>query len=457
VTSVLFGYASRWLFFAALAYAPWAYGGTTSGSIQMINWLLLGALTLWIVDLLINRRMPKFPRLLLVLILALMAIGGWMAFNASGICDSEFYTFSRLAKPAPRLPGSIDYALSVAWMIRAGLLLGVVLFIVDLAQDNRWLLWLWYAIGLVAGSVALLGLLQKATGARMIFWQPAPYGSRYFFASYYYHANAGAYLNLVLPITAGLAVRAFARHGNPGMRAVWLSVFLLTLIAVFANTSRMAQVIGIVLLIALAWQLGPQIVRRLSRMEKNVALAGAAAVVVALFGVAQAIHLEQPIQRWQTLNISRDARWLAGSVAIKSIPEAGFFGFGPGTFRVAFPWLNDAAGTPAPGFWRFLHQDYLQVALEWGCLGSLLWALLFFGGIFVAFRNFRSAQNWTPRRRLLLPLVMIALGGVALHALVDFPLQIASIQLYVATYVGLCWGSARWRAARSADELSVIR
>jgi hypothetical protein len=212
-----------------------------------------------------------------------------------------------------------------------------------------------------------------------------------------------------------------------------------------------------VLLIALAWQLGPPVLRRLSRMEKNVALAGAAAVVVALFGVAQAIHLEQPIQRWQTLNISRDARWLAGSVAIKSIPEAGFFGFGPGTFRVAFPWLNDAAGTPAPGFWRFLHQDYLQVALEWGWLGSLLWALLFFGGIFVAFRNFRSAQNWTPRRRLLLPLVMIALGGVALHALVDFPLQIASIQLYVATYVGLCWGSARWRAARSADELSVIR
>jgi hypothetical protein len=116
--------------------------------------------------------------------------------------------------------------------------------------------------------------------------------------------------------------------------------------------------------------------------------------------------------------------------------------------------------------------------MEWGWLGSALWALLVFGGIGVAVlslrrqnalrRNQRSDvsgqlglaesasqrssvsafQEWSWRRRLILPLAVIALAGVAMHGLVDFPLQIVSIQLYVATYLGLCWGAARWSAQR---------
>jgi hypothetical protein len=414
--------------------------------------MLLGALVLWAVELLVSRRTPRFPRLLFFLAVALVCVGGWMVFNAKSIYDSDFFVFVPLRNFAPPLAGSVDYTISAVWIIRGALLLGTILFVADLSQSNRWLLRLWYAIGLVAGSIAFLGLLQKATGAQMIFWQPPPPEDvrvSTFFATYYYHGNAGAFLNLVWPLSAGLVIRAFSKRSHPGLRAMWISLLILTIAGVLANTSRMAQLIGVVLLLAICLQFGPALVRKLFGTEKSVALAGALAIVLALIALAQATHLDQPLTRWQTESqrIPSDARWQACHVALAALPDAGLFGFGPGTFRVVFPTYNIGSVNQVPGTWRFLHEDYLQTLLEWGWLGCSLWGLLCFGGIMVGIRsnNKNARRDWTPRRRVLQPLVIIALVGVALHALVDFPFQIESIQLYVATYLGICWGSTLWR------------
>jgi len=451
VISHFFRTASRWIFFAALIYAPWAYGATTSASIQITNWVLLAALVLWAVELLISRRAPRFSHILLFLTGALICVGGWMAFNAKSIYDSDFGVFVLLGNIAPPLPGSVDYAISAAWMIRGALLLGTILFVADLSQSNRWLLRLWYVIGLVGGSIAFLGLLQKATGAQMIFWQPPPPPEVWvstFFSTYYYHGNAGAFLNVVWPLSAGLVIRAFTSRSHPGMRAISVTLFIVTIAGVLANTSRMALVVAVILLVAICAQFGRALLRNLSGAQKGVAFAGALAILLALIAVAQAAHLEQPLNRWQAgrEQFPGDARWRASRVAMRALPGAGVFGFGPGTFRVVFPAYNIRSANQVEGTWRFLHEDYLQTLLEWGWLGASLWGLLFFGGITVGIRSYKkyARLQWMPRRRVLQPLVIIALIGVALHAVVDFPLQIESIQLYVATYLGLCWGSSLW-------------
>jgi len=451
VISIIFRKTSRWIFFAALVYAPWAYGATTSASINMTNWVLLVALVLWGAELLTGGRRPDLPPFLLTLTGALVCAGGWMALNAKSIYDSEFSLFVPLRNFAPFLTGSIDYANSAAWMLRGALLLGTMLLVCDLSQSSRWLLRLWYVIGLVGGSIAFLGLLQKATGAQMIFWQPPPppeFGVTTFFATYFYHGNAGTFLNLVWPLSAGLVIRAFTSQSQPGMRALWTIVFIVTIAGVLANTSRMAQVVALVLMVVIGLHFGPALLRKLSGAQKSVAMAGALAIILTLIALAQATHLEQPLNRWQSVveRIPADARWQASHVALSVLPHAGFFGFGPGTFRVVFPGYNIGSGNSAPGTWRFLHEDYLQTVLEWGWLGSSLWALLFFGGIAVAIRSYKkyARREWMPRRRVMQPLVIVALAGVAMHALVDFPFQIESIQLYVATYLGVCWGSSLW-------------
>jgi len=441
--------ALGWIFCAALIYAPFAYGGTTPASIQTINWLVLAALILWIIELIVSRRMPRCPGVLLFLTCALIGIGGWMVINSKSIYDSDLHALVPLRNFAPHLPGSVDHAVSTEWMIRAGMLLGATLLIADLSQSDRWYLRLWWVIGLVAGSIAFLGLLQKATGAQMIFWRSAPpWGVSTFFATFYYHANAGAFLNLVWPPTAGLAIRAFTEHCHPAMRAVWISMFVLTVAAVQANTSRVAQLIALLLLIAICFQFGPVLLARLSHARTTVAVAGTVVILLTLIALAQTTHLEQVVVRWQSAGerIANDARWRATRVAVSMLPDVGPCGFGPGTFRVVFPYYNLVSANRVRGTWRFLHDDYVQTVLEWGWLGGGLWALVFFGGIAAGIYNYKrhAATDWSQRQRFLQPLIIIALVGVALHALVDFPLQIASIQLYVATYLGLCWGSGTW-------------
>ena len=230
---------------------------------------------------------------------------------------------------------------------------------------------------------------------------------------------------------------------------MWTSVFLLTIAAVFANTSRMAQLVAVLLLIAICVQFGPLLLRKLSGGQKTVALAGGLAIVLALIAFAQASHFEQPLNRWQSASehIPNDARWQASRVAVRALPDVGLFGFGPGTFRVVFPIYNPSGSDQVPGAWSFLHEDYLQTVLEWGWVGGILWTLVFFGGIAVGIRSYKkhARRVWMPRRRVLQPVVIMALMGLALHAVVDFPIQIESIQLYVATYLGLCWGSVLWR------------
>ncbi len=458
----LLRHASRWILLAALVFAPWAYGCTSADEIAILNGILGTALVLWLTSLLLEVLSHhtgvsdggyrwSAPRGLVIIALAVLVLGWAMTLNARSIYDSDFFLFISRENILPSAPGSVDAAISAAWMLRATLLIGVIFLVVDLARDPVWLLRLWWAIAIAGGSIALLGLLQKATAAPMIFWQPAKqWGeSRIFFASYYYHGNAGAYLNLVLAPALGLAARALMRPRAPIAKAVSLTLALLIVAAVAANTSRMAEIIGAIMILWLLVIFARAALRKRGMIERKTLFLGGVVVVFTLFAIARVSHLDEPLKRWNELSahLPEDARWLASHAAVQALGDASYFGFGPGTFRVIFPYYTSNLGPGIEGTWRFLHEDYLQTLLEWGWLGSLLWGVLFFGGIFVAIRNLRMpgrALEWHPRHRRLLRVIVLALLGIALHALVDFPLQIASLQLYVAVYLGICWGSTQW-------------
>ncbi|MEP6809375.1 MAG: O-antigen ligase family protein [Chthoniobacterales bacterium] len=521
--------ASAWMLCGALVYAPWNYGSVSEPGVVALNALLGAVLILWSVaaGLRLAQRGRNhaeirnshsaiciFPLALLVPTGLLLLLGWGMVLNAKAIYDSDFYLFVPLTRGFPRLVGSIDQAVSAAMMVRVTLLLGMLWMVADLVRDPRWLLRLWWTMGLTGASIALLGLIQKASGAPMIFWQATQQPVTTFFSTFYYHGNAGAFLNLTLPVTIGLAWRSFTRRENPVVRAVAATGAVISVVAVFSNTSRMAQGLAAGMLLVVGVALLPRafgLIR--ARLEWPTFLVGAIALALALAAVVQTSHLDRGWKRWEKTGetVSNDARWNAARAAWAALPEAGWHGFGAGTFAIVFPYFTGGFGTNLEGRWIFLHEDYLQTALEWGWLGAGLFGVIFFGGMGVGAlgaglsvrrerllrekkrgtrkadcgmaevgtsgaaraglsekgerlldktggtsgasdnheaitTNWRAA--WTPRQRLLVPLVLLALGSVALHALVDFPLQIASIQLYAATYLGICWGSVGFGESR---------
>ncbi len=445
--------AAGCLLVAALFYSPWDYGGTSATAIRNLNLIFSGMVILWAIGSLVRPGSGgRFCPWTLLVAGALLLIMGWgMALNAHAIYDVDYGFFLPVTAPLPTAPGSVDYVLSVASMWRVTALLGCVWVVADLTQDEKWLLRIWWGIALAGASIAFLGLLQKATGAEMTFWEARDPGEplvKTFFATFYYHGNAGAFLNLALPAVLGLAFRAVTRRANPGARALWIALSLIMAVAVISDTSRMGQFIAVVIVLVLLFLAARRLFQRVRRVELKTLFLALLVGAFTLWAISRVSHLDQSWRRYEQLQKSlfEDARWLVDKAAVSALPEAGPFGFGPGTFSAVFPALNQL-DQRAQGDWLFLHNDYLQTLLEWGWVGGFLWAVVFFGGIAMALRSFSDrarAARWFPRRRLLLALAVVALSGVGLHAVVDFPLQISAMQLYAATYLGICWGSAGW-------------
>jgi hypothetical protein len=277
------------------------------------------------------------------------------------------------------------------------------------------------------------------TGAPAILWQTNLDCGSTFFATYRYHANAGAFINIVLPLIAGQTLLTLRRRGSGIARALWLLTLLFTLVSAFVNVSRAATAIsaGSICLLAI-WEF-----RQLSQSQeifftKQRTGAVACLLIVSVSLLVWTVGFGDVYQRWlDPYNpIVGNGRVLAYEVILQHM--LGPWGFGPGTFQLIFPFFTNMLGNKIEGIWEYAHEDYLQTVVEWGFCGAAAW-FIFFGSTVVraAATFYRSSKGWDGEVRTFAFVCFVALGSVLIHSLVDFPLQIASLQLYTSVLLGL--------------------
>ena len=367
-----------------------------------------------------------------------------MTLNPRSAFDPEFHRFLPLGH-LERYPSSMDQAASWPRMLLFSGLFGAFCVASDMVQDRRWQGLLASTLGFAGASIILYGLGLRLLGVKMILWVSQIPGNTWPFSTFLYHGNAGAYINLVWPLMAAFTVLCFQRDANSIVRTLWVSAAAISAAGIFVNASKAATLIGCGLLLIMAGWAIVTLFRAQANFKFVAALAYLLIVTAALVVVAWSVGWDVSMERWSHLNselTEKNLRLDVDRVCFSMIHDAGVWGFGPGTFPRVFPFYTSGFGTALAGQWQYAHEDYLQTAIEWGLAGSIVWALLFFGGLAsVVFTQFAHVSR---TEKALAVASTVALMGIALHALVDFPLQIASLLLYVFTFLGIAWGSRGW-------------
>ncbi len=413
--------------------SAWAYGGTRDETVLVcaISACIAACITavfyskdFWVV---------RLPLIFSGLILAM----GWgMALFPQMEYRLDWSRMVPLERAFPHwVPGTIDQTASFQEMIVITALLAVLASLIAIFQSFKGV---WLAV-IVTGctSVSLLGygIVQKLAGAPGIFWESyRPPGT--FFATWFYHGNAAAFMHMVFPyLLAGAFVST-----TKAMRGLFFAAILITLGAAWMNVSKaglpLIGVGSIAFAGGLLWLRGREAFTPLRLRWMLGAVAGI--IVLAI----SAPVLSPSTQRWQELPIHLKAdypRFLIADITMrKMVPESGVFGFGPGTWRLAMPFFSHDLGDRAEGIWQHAHNDYLETLVEWGWVGFLMWVAIFAGGCYRGVRSILTLGH-RPDMAVVSLAALCSLLTTAIHAGFDFPFQIFSLQMIAVMSLAIVW------------------
>lgn len=318
------------------------------------------------------------------------------------------------------------------------------------------------------------GVFQTVLGA-VLFSMKAEY--RIFFTdvahvrmigTFVYHNSMAGYLCMCLSIGVGLMLARLAGNGPPAM--TWKARLVNALSFMLSNKMRLrllliVMVIGLVLtrsrmgntaFFAALLVVGLVAIILARKTAPKTVMLITSLVVIDVLVVGTWVGLEKVVDRVQGTEVmiadggkseSIEARSWAARTALSIVADYPLVGTGGGSFYNMF--LSYRTGEFANGFWDHAHNDFVEIATDFGLLGL---ALL---GVLVAL-SLWTVVRVMARRRSPLPWGIafgVAMSVVALlvHSSVDFNLQIPANALTIVVILAMGWLSHTLPSKSSAS------
>ncbi len=299
-------------------------------------------------------------------------------------------------------------------------------------------------------AISLLTIIQHFTAGQTIYWMEPVNGSEPY-GPYVNRNHFAGFVELTLPV--GLALMAF--RGVRRDVLPLMTLFTIVPLGALVLSGSRGGLIGFALEIGiLGWVMRRRRVLRTGRVAMVAAVAVVALFFVFWVGAGLAIQkfsaLKSPeVTIGRRISMDRGAAHIFLDHPLK--------GCGLGTIVAVYPrYETDYDGLRVD----HVHNDYLETLAETGLLGGACGALF----LWLLYREARKSLA-AEQGRFSLGLhvgAMMAVGGLLLHSLVDFNLQLPAnallflLQAYVVTTPALPSEAARPRVRQRVREYSNV-
>ena len=277
---------------------------------------------------------------------------------------------------------------------------------------------------------SLLGLAQKSAGAHKIYWLYTPEAGTFPFSTILYVNHAAAYLNLGLVLLLSLFLyyfkrskRSMARSGPHILLISIIPLYLVTLISCYSNAGTLIGA-AIMLLFTVVFIIQVILLRKFITNPVPILLTilmitGLGVVAFKVIDRKILIVEFQDLRKSIETGMQDELRVPLYKATAEMVKDKWVYGWGAGSYRFYFPVYQrhyHELSQPRYGksmFFRYAHNDFLQIPAELGAAGSA----------FIVLAVLYMLRTWLSFGRVMgLPLFMLIAGCalVSSHALVDF-------------------------------------